>query len=145
MALPLLFSHSVVSDSLQPHGLQHTRLPCPSLSPRVCSNLSRWCHPTILSSGVPFSSCPQSFSTSGSFPVSWLFTSGGQRWPCVAVKQGFTAVCVEQPHRNISVSELKRDCANCRDMGGSRACHTEWSKSERKTSYISAHMENLEK
>ena len=80
-----------------PHGLQHTRLPCPSLSPGVCSNscpLSQWCHPTISSSATFFSSCPQSFpagsfpmsqglfrwgsSQSGSFPMSQLFTSGGQ-------------------------------------------------------------------
>ena len=62
-------------------GLQHVRLPCPSLSPRVCSNshsLSRSCHPTISSSGIPFFSCLQSFPTSGSFPMSQLFTSGGQ-------------------------------------------------------------------
>ena len=60
----LLFSCQVMSDSLRPHELQHTRLPCPSLSPWVCSNscpLSQWCHPTILSSITPFSSCPQSF------------------------------------------------------------------------------------
>ena len=66
-------------DSLQPGGLQPARLPSPSLSPRACSNscpLSRWCHPTISSSVVPFSSCPQSFPASGSFPVSCLFTSG---------------------------------------------------------------------
>ena len=71
-----------MSDSLQPHGLQCTRLPCPSLSPRVCSNscpLSWWCHLTISSSVVPFSSYPQSFLASGSFPISQLFTSGGQR------------------------------------------------------------------
>ena len=70
-----------MSDSLQPHELQHSRLPCPPLSPGVCSNscsLSQWCHPTISSSVVPFSSCPQSFLISGSFPVSQLFTSGGQ-------------------------------------------------------------------
>ena len=68
-------------DSLWPHELQHTKLPCPSLSPGVCSNscpLSQWCHPTISCSVAPFSSCPQSFPVSGSFPVSWLFTSGGQ-------------------------------------------------------------------
>ena len=61
--LLLLFSHSVVSDSLQPHGLQHVRYPCPSRSPRVCSNSCSlsWCHPTISSSVTPFSSCPQSF------------------------------------------------------------------------------------
>ena len=77
--LTLLFSFSVVSDSLQPHGLQHARLPFPSLSPRVCSDscpLSRWCHPPILSSLTPF--CPQSFPTSGSFPRSWLFALDGQ-------------------------------------------------------------------
>jgi len=77
----VLFNHSVVSDSLQPHGLHYTRLPCPSLSPRACSNscpLSWWCHPTISSSVTPFSSCPQSFSASGSFPMSWLSISGGQ-------------------------------------------------------------------
>ena len=75
------FSHSVVSNSLWPHGLQHSRLPCPSPSPRACSNsypLSQWCHPTILSSVLPFFSCLQSFSASGSFPMSWLFASGGQ-------------------------------------------------------------------
>ena len=74
------FSHSVVSDSLQPHGPQHTRPPCPSPTPGVYPNLcplSRWCHPTISSSIVPFS-CPQSFPASGSFPMSQLFASGGQ-------------------------------------------------------------------
>ena len=75
------FSRSVVSHSLRPHGLQHTRPPCPSPMPRVYPNscpLSWWCHPTISSSVVPFSSCPQSFPASGSFPMSQLFTSGGQ-------------------------------------------------------------------
>ena len=70
-----------MSDSLQPHRLQHVRLPCPSLSPRAYSNvcpLRWWCHPTVSSSVVPFSSCPQSFPASGSFPVSQHFTSGGQ-------------------------------------------------------------------
>ena len=79
--LSLLFSHSVVSDSLWSHGRQHARLPCPSLSPRVYANScpwSWWYHPTILSSVTPFSSCPQSFPASGSFPVRWLFASGGQ-------------------------------------------------------------------
>ena len=69
------------SDSLWPHGLQHSTPPCPSPTPRVCANLcpsSQWCHPTISSSDVPFSSCLQSFPASGSFPVSQLFTSGGQ-------------------------------------------------------------------
>ena len=77
----LLFSCLVVSDSLQPHGLHHAGLPCLSPTPEACSNscpLSRWCHPTISSSVVPFSPCPQSLSASGSFPVSQLFASGGQ-------------------------------------------------------------------
>ena len=76
----LVFSCSVVSDSLWPHGL-HARLPCPSPSPGAWSNscpLSWWCHPTISSSVIPFSSCLQSFPASGSFLMSWLFTSGGQ-------------------------------------------------------------------
>ena len=79
--LLLLFSRSFVSDSLRPHGLQKTRLPCPSPSPRACSNScpsSRWWHPTISSFVVPVSSCPHSFPESGSFPVRRLFVSGGQ-------------------------------------------------------------------
>ena len=75
------FSHSAVSDPLWPNELQHARPPSPSPIPRVYPNscpLSWWCHPTISSSVVPFSSCPQSFPTSGSFPMSQLFTSGGQ-------------------------------------------------------------------
>ena len=74
------FSRSVVSDSLRPHELQHARPPCPSPTPRVHSNSrpsSRWCHPAISSSVIPFS-CPQSFPASGSFPMSQFFTSGGQ-------------------------------------------------------------------
>ena len=70
------FSLSVVSDSLQPHELQHARPPCSSLTPGVHSNscpLSRWCHPAILSSVIPFSSCPQSLPASESFPMSQLF------------------------------------------------------------------------
>ena len=76
-----LFSPYVVSDSLRPHGLQHAGPPCPSPSPRVCSSScpsSQWCHPTISSSVVPFSSCPQSFPASGSLPMSGLCTSDGQ-------------------------------------------------------------------
>ena len=75
------FSHSVMSDSLQPHGLQDTRLPSPLPSPRVCLNswpLSWWCHPTISSSVAPFSRCLQSFPALGSFPMSRFFSSGGQ-------------------------------------------------------------------
>ena len=70
-----------MSDSLRPHGLQHTRPPCPSPTPRVYSDSypwSRWCHPTISSSVVPFSSCLQSFPASGSFLMSQFFASGGQ-------------------------------------------------------------------
>ena len=77
----LLFSRSVMSDSLQPHGLQHARLPCPSPTPGACSNScpsSRWCHPTISSSVIPVSSCPQSFPASGSSSMSQFFASGGQ-------------------------------------------------------------------
>ena len=74
----LLFSCSVISDSLWPHGLQHTRPPCPSPTLEACSNScpsSQWCHPTSV---IPFSSCFQSFPASGSFPMSQFFHSGGQ-------------------------------------------------------------------
>ena len=77
-----LSSVIVIFDSLRPHGLQHARLPCPSPSPRVCSDScpsSQWCHSTISSSVIPFSSCLQAFPASGSFPKTWLFTSGGWR------------------------------------------------------------------
>ena len=67
-----------MSESLQPHELQHARPPCPSPTPRVCSNSSRWCHPAISSPAVPFSSCPQFFPVSGYFPMSQLFIWGGQ-------------------------------------------------------------------
>ena len=75
------FSHSVVSDSVRPHGLQHARLPCPPPTPRAHSNScpsSQWCHPTISSSIIRFSSRLQSFPASGSFPRTQLFTSGDQ-------------------------------------------------------------------
>ena len=77
----LLFSLWVMSDSLWSHGLQHTRLPCPSPFPGACSNscpLSQWCHLTVSFSVIPFSSCLQSFPASRSFLVSWLFSSGSQ-------------------------------------------------------------------
>ena len=80
-ATMLLSSRPVVSDSLRPHGLQHARPPCSSPTPRVYSNscpLSRWCHPAISSSVIPFFSCPQSLPASGSFPMSQLFASGSQ-------------------------------------------------------------------
>ena len=75
------FSCTVVSDCLQPHGLQHARLTSPSPTPRSYSNsypLSRWCHPTILSSVIPFSSCLQSFPASESFQMNQFFASSGQ-------------------------------------------------------------------
>ena len=77
----LLFSCPIMSNSLQPNGLQHTRPPCPSPTPGVYSNScpsSQWCHPAIPSSVVPFSSCPQSLTASGSFPMSQPFAWGGQ-------------------------------------------------------------------
>ena len=77
----MVFGHSVLSSSSQPYGLQHISLPFPSLSSRVCSNsrtVGQWCHPAISSSVAPFSFCLQSSPASGSFPVSWLFTWGGQ-------------------------------------------------------------------
>ena len=75
------FSHSVMSSSLQPLGWQHARLPCPSPTPKACSNsspMSLWCHATISSSVVPFSSCPQSFPASGSLPINQFFASSCQ-------------------------------------------------------------------
>ena len=75
------FSHIVLSDSLRPHGLQHARPPCPSKTPGVYSNscpLNQWCHPTISSSALPFSSLIQSFPVTGAFQMSQIFTSGGQ-------------------------------------------------------------------
>ena len=89
--LSVQFSRSVVSDSLQPHESQHARPPCPSPTPRIYSNscpLSQWCHPTISSSVVPFSSHPQSFPASRSFPMSQFFTSDRQSfgvWASVSV------------------------------------------------------------
>ena len=91
------FSRSVVSDSSQPHGLhglQHARLPCPSPTPAAYSNscpLSWWCHPTISSSVIPFSSCLQSFPAAESFPTSQFFASGGRR---INVPQFWTAHAV---------------------------------------------------
>ena len=79
--LPVQFSCSVVSDSLRPHGLQHARPPCPSLTPGVYSNprlFSQWCHPAISSCVIACSSCPQSFPVSGSFQMSPVFASGRQ-------------------------------------------------------------------
>ena len=88
-SISVQFSRSVMSDSLRPRELQHARPPCPSSTPGVHPNpcpLSRWCHPAISSSVVSFSSCPQSFPALGSFPMSQLFTSGGQSIGVSALK-----------------------------------------------------------
>ena len=99
------FSCSVVSDSLRPHGLQHARLPCPLLTPRVYPNscpLSQWCHPMILSSVVLFCSCLQSFPPSGSFLISQFLSSGGQS---TGVSSGGQSIGVElRTEFNISPS-----------------------------------------
>ena len=90
--LSVQFSCSVVSDSLRSHELQHARPPCPSPTPGVYSNscpLSLWCHPAISSSVLPFSSCPQSLSASGSFPMSQLFAWGGQSIGVSALHHSF--------------------------------------------------------
>ena len=81
LCISVQFSRSVVSDSWRPHGPQHARLPCPSPTPGVYPNscpLTQWCHPTISSSVVPFTSCHQSFAAWGSFQMSQFFTWGGQ-------------------------------------------------------------------
>ena len=91
----LLISHSAVSDSLWSHRLQHARLPCPSPSSGACSNsrpLRQWCHPTISSSAIPFSPCLQSFPASGSFPVSWLFSSGDQ---CIGASESVLQINIQ--------------------------------------------------
>ena len=93
----LLFTHSAVSNFLWSHGLQHASLPCPSLSPKTCSNscpLSRWCHPTISPSVITFSPCLQSFPASGSFLISRLFTF---RWPkyCISASASVLPVTIQ--------------------------------------------------
>jgi len=93
------FSRSVVSNSLRPHESQHARPPCPSPTPRVHSNscpLSRWCHPAISSSVVPFSSCPQSLPASKSFPMSQLFAWGGQSITPMKLKDACSLVAGSQ-------------------------------------------------
>ena len=90
----LSFSRRVTSNSQRPHKLKHVRLLCLSLAPRTCSNScpsNWWCHLTILSSAIPFSSCPQSFPVSGSFPINWLFASCGQSIEAHSLNQGFHA------------------------------------------------------
>ena len=98
------FSHSIMSDSLQPHESQHTRPPCPSPTPGIHSDShpsSQWCHPAISSSVVPFSSCPQSLPASESFPVSQLFSWGGQR-------SGVTALASFLPKKSQGWSSSER-------------------------------------
>ena len=100
------FSRSVVFDSFRPHGPQHTRLPCPSPTPRACSNsypLSWWCHPTISSSVVPFSFCLQSFPASGSFPMSQFFASGGQ-------SIGASASSISASNEYSRLNSFRTDC-----------------------------------
>ena len=95
------FSLSVVSDSLRPHESQDARLPCPSPTPGVHSDShpsSQWCYPAISSSVVPFSSCPQSLPASGSFPVSQLFTWGGQSTGALDLALAFTVLCPSKEH-----------------------------------------------
>ena len=101
------FSRSVVSDSLRPHELQHARPPCPSPSPRVHSNScpsSRWCHPAISSSVVPFSSCPQSLPASESFPMSQLFVWGGQSTGVSVLGKSYKMVDRKGPNDKIVLS-----------------------------------------
>ena len=164
---PLQFSHSVMSDSLQPHGLQHARLPCPSPTPRACSNSCpsrRWCHPTISYSVVPFSPCLQSFPASGSFPISQLFTSGGQSIgvsasiPVLPMNiqdwspLGWTS-WISLQSKGLSrvfsnYSAIKR-CIwiSSNEVDETGAYYTEWGKSERETpiQYINAYIWNLKR
>ena len=106
---------NIISNSLQPHGLQHSKLPCPSPSPRACSNscpLSQSCHPTISSSVVCFSSGPQSFPASGSFLMSQLFTSGG----CQLQTDTYQEHCQQSNnkcicHLPLLISEETESCA----------------------------------
>ena len=117
------FSRSVVSDSLWPHEMQHARPPCPSPTSGVPTNpcpLSRWCHPAISSSVVPFSSCLQSFPASGSFPMSQLFASGGQS---IGLK-----TCWNDNPIQYSCLENPRDGEVCRvpSMGSHRVRHDWW-------------------
>ena len=140
------FSRLVMSDSLRPHGLQHTRLPCPSPTPRACSNSgpsSQWCHPTILSS-VIFFSCLQSFPASGSFQMSQFFASGGQ-------STGASASASVLPMNIQDWYPLGWTCLiSLLSKGLSRVFstyYTEQSKSERKIpiQYINTYIWNLER
>ena len=114
---PVQFSCSFVSDSLPPHGLQHARPPCSSPAPRVYSNscpLSRWCHPTISSSVVPYCSHLQSFPTSGSFQMSQFFASGSQRGKIPWRRNRLpTPVFLDFP----GGSDSKESACNARNLG----------------------------
>ena len=115
------FSRSVMSDSLQPHESQHARPPCPTPTPRVHSDShpsSQWCYPTTSFSVVPFSSCPQSLLASESFPMSQLFSWGGQ-------STGVSALASFLPKKSQGWSPSEW-------TGWIRVCYTEWSKSETK-------------
>ena len=106
------FSHPVVSDSLQSHRLQHSRLPCPSPTPEACSKscpLSQWCHPIISSSIIPFSSCPQSFPSSESFPMSQLFTWGGQSIRVSAHRLKKSKICERNYNYNYQQKDKHKD------------------------------------
>ena len=113
------FSHSVVSDSLQPHGPQHARPPCPPPTPRACSNScpsSQWCHPTISSFVVPFSFYLQSFPASESFPMSQFFASGGQSIRASASVQKLVFIQKSSPVTQL-VKILPNDTGDRGDMG----------------------------
>ena len=108
------FSLSVVSNSMQPHGLQHTRLPCLSPTPGACSNScpsSRWCHPTISSSINCFSSCLQSFPASGSFPMTQFFASGGQ-------SIGVSSFSISPSNEYSGLISLRMDCSDLLGVQG---------------------------
>ena len=107
------FSHSVMSNTLQPYEPQHARPPCPSSTPRVHPNsypLSPWCHPSISSSIVPFSCCPQSFPASWSFPMSCLSTSGGQSIPNNGVQLTPWHHSEKTDVKNTEASQMKDIC-----------------------------------
>ena len=107
-----------MSDSLWSQGLQHARLPYPSPSPRVCANscpLNWWCYPTISSSVIPFSSCPQPFPASEYLPIGWLFTSGGQS---IGASAGHNSCCIGQRFCTLHVLEffIAREWAHQADL-----------------------------
>ena len=114
------FNCSVMSDSLRPHGLQHSRLPCPSPAPGACSNLcplSQGCDPTISSSVVPFSSCLQSFPASGSFPMSQFFTSGGQSiGQDYTLRDYFYSSCCKRWNKNQTQASRRLKTGSCRGL-----------------------------